>query len=109
MIRRPPRSTLFPYTTLFRSAPAYWGIVDATKLDARPADVLVPRLLGRDDVHVTATDSKGAVVTYALPSAVDTRDGALTPVCTPASGSLFPVGTTTVTCTDRKSVRVGKE
>src|SRR3712207_8466890 len=60
MIRRPPRSTLFPYTTLFRSAPAYWGIVDATKLDARPADVLVPRLLGRDDVHVTATDSKGA-------------------------------------------------
>src|SRR2546430_10249833 len=25
MIRRPPRSTLFPYTTLFRSAPALGG------------------------------------------------------------------------------------
>src|SRR3712207_7638703 len=24
MIRRPPRSTLFPYTTLFRSAPELW-------------------------------------------------------------------------------------
>src|SRR5687768_17826117 len=24
MIRRPPRSTLFPYTTLFRSTPASW-------------------------------------------------------------------------------------
>src|SRR5215813_14292193 len=24
MIRRPPRSTLFPYTTLFRSAPGRW-------------------------------------------------------------------------------------
>src|SRR3989442_2118592 len=24
MIRRPPRSTLFPYTTLFRSGPAPW-------------------------------------------------------------------------------------
>src|SRR2546421_7461221 len=24
MIRRPPRSTLFPYTTLFRSNPAKW-------------------------------------------------------------------------------------
>src|SRR5215213_10990074 len=24
MIRRPPRSTLFPYTTLFRSAPRCW-------------------------------------------------------------------------------------
>src|SRR2546422_6113293 len=27
MIRRPPRSTLFPYTTLFRSRPAEWGLV----------------------------------------------------------------------------------
>src|SRR3712207_8830038 len=26
MIRRPPRSTLFPYTTLFRSARAFAGI-----------------------------------------------------------------------------------
>src|SRR2546426_7840958 len=25
MIRRPPRSTLFPYTTLFRSLTAPWG------------------------------------------------------------------------------------
>src|SRR3712207_7523680 len=25
MIRRPPRSTLFPYTTLFRSSP-YWSL-----------------------------------------------------------------------------------
>src|SRR3712207_8101880 len=25
MIRRPPRSTLFPYTTLFRSEDAYYG------------------------------------------------------------------------------------
>src|SRR3712207_8560292 len=31
MIRRPPRSTLFPYTTLFRS----WGQDRARKLDAR--------------------------------------------------------------------------
>src|SRR2546426_4973462 len=29
MIRRPPRSTLFPYTTLFRSADRFgWGIVN---------------------------------------------------------------------------------
>src|SRR5260221_1476853 len=25
MIRRPPRSTLFPYTTLFRSPCSHWG------------------------------------------------------------------------------------
>src|SRR5690349_22377417 len=34
MLRRPPRSTLFPYTTLFRSprlipgTPAHWHVVD---------------------------------------------------------------------------------
>src|SRR2546430_11486597 len=34
MIRRPPRSTLFPYTTLFRSAPGVVGIAetDSTRL-----------------------------------------------------------------------------
>src|SRR2546422_4296141 len=26
MIRRPPRSTLFPYTTLFRSPQSYWTL-----------------------------------------------------------------------------------
>src|SRR5436190_14043967 len=29
MIRRPPRSTLFPYTTLFRSGSSYTSIVGA--------------------------------------------------------------------------------
>src|SRR3712207_8118532 len=27
MIRRPPRSTLFPYTTLFRSKPQTWLVI----------------------------------------------------------------------------------
>src|SRR3712207_7028953 len=43
MIRRPPRSTLFPYTTLFRSR------VDPLDVDVRPADRVTDRLgpLGR--------------------------------------------------------------
>src|SRR2546427_1890003 len=40
MIRRPPRSTLFPYTTLFRSARAHRG-------DARRAARALPRGQGR--------------------------------------------------------------
>src|SRR3712207_8798077 len=36
MIRRPPRSTLFPYTTLFRSGPLLsWTDVQPTTLEAR--------------------------------------------------------------------------
>src|SRR3712207_6876973 len=41
MIRRRPRSTLFPYTTLFRSGPAYVaGALAATVPVTMPAQVL---------------------------------------------------------------------
>src|SRR2546430_4566016 len=36
MIRRPPRSTLFPYTTLFRSAARDWRRLDLSR-SASPA------------------------------------------------------------------------
>src|SRR2546425_4951203 len=35
MIRRPPRSTLFPYTTLFRSGVAVWPTVRGGRLEGR--------------------------------------------------------------------------
>src|SRR3989442_11806853 len=33
MIRRPPRSTLFPYTTLFRSIAISWGYLQTVAAD----------------------------------------------------------------------------
>src|SRR5256885_11942183 len=48
MIRRPPRSTLFPYTTLFRSA---------IELDHEPQHAVGRRMLGSDvDQHVLARE-----------------------------------------------------
>src|SRR2546427_1156656 len=40
MIRRPPRSTLFPYTTLFRSLVAALDALDAVATRVREASVL---------------------------------------------------------------------
>ena len=54
-------------------------------------------------ITVKATSPQGATVTYTLPTVVD-EESPLPPVsCTPASGSTFPVGTTTVTCTVSES------
>src|SRR5687768_18054198 len=38
MIRRPPRSTLFPYTTLFRSLDVYGNIFSTALSSAPPSD-----------------------------------------------------------------------
>src|SRR6266487_6024847 len=37
MIRRPPRSTLFPYTTLFRSTPRSWRAAPGWPSRRRPS------------------------------------------------------------------------
>ena len=46
-----------------------------------------------------ATGPSGAVVTFPTPTATDLVDGTDPVTCSPASGSTFPFGTTTVTCT----------
>lgn len=57
-----------------------------------------PVLSGARDMTVSATSSAGTYVTYSV-TAADTDSTPLMPSCTPASGSLFVLGTTTVTCT----------
>jgi hypothetical protein len=51
------------------------------------------------DITSEATGPSGAVVTYPLPTATDPVDGTDPVQCVPASGSTFPLGATTVTCT----------
>ena len=43
--------------------------------------------------------SNGAIVAYSIPTATDDTAVTFGPSCTPRSGSLFPIGSTTVTCT----------
>src|SRR5947208_4952240 len=53
MIRRPPRSTLFPYTTLFRSVEE-----EQTKLAALVAELAAGRTLSRLSEHEVETRSE---------------------------------------------------
>ncbi len=51
------------------------------------------------NITTNATSPQGAVVTYTLPTVVDEDNPLPSVSCTPASGSVFPIGTTKVTCT----------
>jgi GH35 family endo-1,4-beta-xylanase/peptidoglycan/xylan/chitin deacetylase (PgdA/CDA1 family) len=94
-----PWENPLPFDDDLQAAPAYWGIVDPTRLPARPADVLAPGIAGRSAITVTSPHSSGVRVKYDLLSAIDTHDGPVRVSCTPASKTWFPVGSTTVTCT----------
>src|SRR2546430_10116050 len=72
MIRRPPRSTLFPYTTLFRSPPEHW-LYTAT-LDERSARLKALSLADVKRCYADfygASDSELAVVGDFDPSGIE--------------------------------------
>src|SRR5574339_916959 len=56
MIRRPPRSTLFPYTTLFRSPVRVTTGADPKQRAARPQDIV------RSEEHTSELQSPGDLV-----------------------------------------------
>src|SRR3990172_7082462 len=65
MIRRPPRSTLFPYTTLFRSGGlAVWGAHRRLRLHARPGRPLAGEPV--PDRKSTRLNSSHGYISYAV-------------------------------------------
>ncbi|MFL5844440.1 MAG: HYR domain-containing protein [Solirubrobacteraceae bacterium] len=65
----------------------------------RVADVTAPVLAAHGPMVAEATGPAGATIAFTAPAATDAVDGAVPAVCSPGSGSLFAVATTTVTCT----------
>src|SRR5258708_30365938 len=71
MIRRPPRSTLFPYTTLFRSRRSFSGVNHEIPIFAKAlclSAVIVRRSLssGRPDRKSTRLNSSHQIISYAV-------------------------------------------
>src|SRR5258708_18704589 len=68
MIRRPPRSTLFPYTTLFRSRAGnhyLWTMVALSVLDLSPVTTATPpsaALRNRSEEHTSELQSPDHLV-----------------------------------------------
>src|SRR3712207_9577155 len=91
MIRRPPRSTLFPYTTLFRSPEDFLLVIDESH-------VTVPQIGGMYEGDMSR---KRTLVDHGfrLPSAIDNR---------PLKWEEFldRIGQTVYLSADRKSTRL---
>src|SRR2546422_9190580 len=74
MIRRPPRSTLFPYTTLFRSVLTLWmasGLRRGTRRRGAPVCLLFAKQclvneLAEEDRKSTRLNSSHGYISYAV-------------------------------------------
>src|SRR2546421_5528397 len=68
MIRRPPRSTLFPYTTLFRSFLVAFGLRDPGDLPKIEGELVIPELAAeaatadRSEEHTSELQSRSDLV-----------------------------------------------
>ena len=70
-------------------------VVDAFAVTV--VDTTAPSLVVPPELVLDATSPSGAVASF-VATASDRVDGAVSTTCSPASGSTFPVGATTVTC-----------
>ena len=65
-------------------------------------DTTAPIISGLANINLTAPSTLGATATF-NPTATDDVDGSVPVTCSPTSGSIFPVGTTTVQCEAKDS------
>src|SRR2546427_6097915 len=66
MIRRPPRSTLFPYTTLFRSLPGRRGADRVAGAGVQPGGSTGDGMAGGPDRKSTRLNSSHSQISYAV-------------------------------------------
>ena len=103
----PVSGSLFPIGTTIVKCTATdaagnqgFGTVTVTVQDTKPP---VLSNVPNDFTTMVAPTATGGTVTYTPPTAKDTVDGTTAVTCSPASGSTFPIGSTTVTCTSTDS------
>lgn len=93
-------ATVFPVgtTTVNCSVEDSGELTDSGSFTVQVVDTTAPSVTPGSNVSSGPTGAFGASVSYGAASATDIVDGPLTASCTPASGSAFGFGNTTVTC-----------
>jgi len=93
-----PHTFGFGTTTVDCSATDAHGNTANGSFTVLVQDTTAPVIASHGDVSATATSANGANVSYTSPGTTDAVDGPGTANCTPASGTPFALGSTTVTC-----------
>ena len=86
----------YPYFCMVH--PWMQGTVIVGGSASEPADTVPPQVLVPDDIVIETDNENGATANF-NPQAIDNIDELITPSCNNSSGSVFPIGTTEVTCT----------
>lgn len=96
----PPSNSLFALgvTPVLCTAVDFSGNIATGTFNVTMRDTTGPTILIPPSLTTGATGAAGSTFTY-VASAQDAVDGPVPVSCSPASGSFFPVGATTVTCT----------
>lgn len=97
----PASGSTFPLgtTTVNCSASDLSGNPAYGSFNVTAQDTTVPVISHHDNVGITTDSKLGEYVIFTAPTVTDTVDGVGAATCAPASGSRFPLGITTVTCT----------
>ncbi|MBI4322298.1 MAG: HYR domain-containing protein [Chloroflexi bacterium] len=97
----PASGSTFPLgtTTVSCSASDLAGNTSSSSFTVTVQDTAPPVISGIPaNITVEATGASGAIANWPAPTASDVVDGNRTVTCSPASGSTFALGTTTVNC-----------
>src|SRR5574340_926154 len=99
VICTPPSGSLFPVgvTTVTCSAHDAAGNIGSATFTVTVQDTTPPTITVPSPITAEATSQNGATVTYSV-SATDLVSGTVPVTCTPASGTLFGLGITNVSC-----------
>lgn len=97
----PASGTTFPLgesTVTCAATDAHSNAAPRSTFKVFVVDTTAPTIDPRGHVSVHATSPSGAIVVYASPATRDAVSGNGLANCSPASGSTFPIGATTITC-----------
>ena len=96
----PPSGSIFPMgtTTVTCVATDNDGNTSSCSFEVEVVDETAPVLACPEDIVVECASADGNIVDYPLPLIINECNGEPTLECDPPSGTLFPLGTTTVLC-----------